>query len=122
MLTLADGTSPPITGAIPWGRASGLTGLAPEALQERGCSCRVFLAESATVRGVSFSRHRQFSSQPRRCHAHVFGMRLRSVPPGGVAVHRAPEPRPVQGDRDGLFDLFRTFPRRLSAGRRVRFP
>jgi hypothetical protein len=33
MLTLADGTFfPPVAGAIPWGRASGPAGLAPEAL------------------------------------------------------------------------------------------
>jgi hypothetical protein len=36
-------------------------------------------AGSASVLGVSFSRHRQYSSQPRRCHAHVFGIHLRSV-------------------------------------------
>jgi hypothetical protein len=43
MLTLADGTFfPLVAGAIPWGRASGPVGLAPEALQERGCSCKVF--------------------------------------------------------------------------------
>jgi hypothetical protein len=43
MLTLADGTFfPPDCCAIPWGRASGPVGLAPEALQERGCSCKVF--------------------------------------------------------------------------------
>jgi hypothetical protein len=27
---------------VPWGRASALAGVAPEALQERGCSCKVF--------------------------------------------------------------------------------
>jgi hypothetical protein len=43
MLTLADGTLfPPNCCAIPWGRASGPAGLAPEALHERGCSCEVF--------------------------------------------------------------------------------
>jgi hypothetical protein len=43
MLTSADGTFfPPGCRAISWGRASGLAGLAPEALQERGCSCKVF--------------------------------------------------------------------------------
>jgi hypothetical protein len=43
MLTLADGTFfPLVANAIPWGRASGPTGLAAEALQERECSCRVF--------------------------------------------------------------------------------
>jgi hypothetical protein len=41
---------------------------------------------------------------------------------GGVAVHQAPEPGPVQGDRGELYDLFSTRPRRPSAGRRVRFP
>jgi hypothetical protein len=43
MLTLSDGTFfPLVAGAIPWGRASGPAGLAPEALQERECSCKVF--------------------------------------------------------------------------------
>jgi hypothetical protein len=37
-------------------------------------------------------------------------------------VRRAPEPGPVPGDRGGLSDLFCTFPRRLSARRRVKFP
>jgi hypothetical protein len=41
---------------------------------------------------------------------------------GGVAVRRAPEPGPVQGDRGELFVLLLTRPRRPSAGRRVRFP
>jgi hypothetical protein len=44
MLTLADGTfSPLVAGAVPWGRASGPAGLALEALQERGFSCKIFL-------------------------------------------------------------------------------
>jgi hypothetical protein len=38
-----------------------------------------FSIESTDVRGISFSRHRQYPSRPRRCHAHVFGIRLRSV-------------------------------------------
>jgi hypothetical protein len=42
--------------------------------------------------------------------------------PGGVAMRRAPEPGPIQGDRGELFVLFQTRPRRPSAGRRVRFP
>jgi hypothetical protein len=43
MLMPADGTFfPLVAGVIPWGRASGPAGLAPEALQERGCSCKVF--------------------------------------------------------------------------------
>jgi hypothetical protein len=74
------------------------------------------------VRGVSFSRRRQYFSRPRRCHMHVSGIVCVRCAPGGVAVHRAPEPRPIRGDRGELFDLFYTLPRRPSAGRRVRFP
>jgi hypothetical protein len=37
---------PPGWKCLPWGRVSGPAGLAPEALQERGCSCRGFTAES----------------------------------------------------------------------------
>jgi hypothetical protein len=55
MLTLADGTfSPLVAGAIPWGRASGPAGLVPEALQERGCSCKVF-SQDLPVCGVLVS-------------------------------------------------------------------
>jgi hypothetical protein len=41
---------------------------------------------------------------------------------GGVAMRRAPEPGPVQGDRGELYDLFLTRPRRPSVGLRVRSP
>jgi hypothetical protein len=42
-LVLADGTFfPPGCCVVPWGRASAPVGVAPEALQERGCSCKVF--------------------------------------------------------------------------------
>jgi hypothetical protein len=42
-LMLADGTFfPPKCCAVPWERASAPAGVAPEALQERGCSCKVF--------------------------------------------------------------------------------
>jgi hypothetical protein len=34
-----------VANAFPWGHVSGPAGLAPEALQERECSCRGFLAE-----------------------------------------------------------------------------
>jgi hypothetical protein len=55
MLMLANGTFfPLVAGAIPWGRASGPTGLAPEALQERGCSCKVF-SQDLLARGVLVS-------------------------------------------------------------------
>jgi hypothetical protein len=38
-------SSPLVANVFPWGRVSGPSGLAPEALQERECSCRGFLAE-----------------------------------------------------------------------------
>jgi hypothetical protein len=123
MLTLADGTFfPLVAGAIPWGHASGPAGLAPEAFQEPGCSCKVFYTGSAGVWGVSFSRYRQYFSRPRRRHTHVSGIVWVRCTPGGVAVRRAPEPGPVRGDWGELFDLFYTLPRRPSTGRRVRFP
>jgi hypothetical protein len=37
--------SPLVAKAFPWGRVSGPAGLAPEALQERECSCRGFTVE-----------------------------------------------------------------------------
>jgi hypothetical protein len=71
-LTLADGTFfPPGCYAVPWGHASAPTGVAPEALQERGCTCKVFSATFFSVRGVSFSRRQRCFSRPRRCRAHV---------------------------------------------------
>jgi hypothetical protein len=45
---------PLVAGVIPWGQASGPTGLAPEALQERGCSCKVF-SQDLPVLGVLVS-------------------------------------------------------------------
>jgi hypothetical protein len=107
MLMLADGTFfPLVADAIPWGRASGPSGLAPEALQERGCSCKGFYTGSTCVRGVSFSQHRQYSSWPRRCHTHVPGIICIRYALGGVVVRRAPEPGPVRCDRGELFNLF----------------
>jgi hypothetical protein len=38
-------SSLPVANAFLWGRVSGPAGLAPEALQERECSCRAFFAE-----------------------------------------------------------------------------
>jgi hypothetical protein len=99
-------SSPLVAGAIPWGRASGLASLAPEALQERGCSYKDFYTGSTGVRGVSFSQHRQYSSRPQRCHTHVSGIVCVQCALGGAAVRRAPEPGPVRGDRGELFDLF----------------
>jgi hypothetical protein len=107
MLTLADGTFfPLVADASPWGRASGPEGLAPEALQEHECSCRVFFARSTSVRGVNLNRHRQCSNRPRRCHAHITGIACVRCILGGVAARRAPEPGPIRGDGGELFDLF----------------
>jgi hypothetical protein len=122
MLTLADGTFfPLVAGAIPWCRASGPAGLAPEALQERGCAYKGFYTGSAGVRSVSFNRHRQYFSRPRRCHTHASGIVCVRCALGGIAVRRAPVPGPVQGGRGELFDVFYTLPRRPSVGQRVRF-
>jgi hypothetical protein len=108
--------------AIPWGRVSGPAGLAPEALQERECSYRGFFARPTSVQVVYFNRHRQCSSRPRWCHAHMTGTACVWCILEGVAVRRAPEPGPIRGDRGELSDLFRTLPRCPFAGRRVRFP
>jgi hypothetical protein len=107
MLTLADGTfSPLVADASPWGRASGPAVIAPEALQERECSCRGFFVRPTSVRGVSFNRHWQCSSRPRRCYAYITCIACVRCTLGGVAVRRAPKPGPVRGDRGELSDLF----------------
>jgi hypothetical protein len=55
-LALADGTFfPPGRRGVPWGRASALVGVAPEALEERGCSYKVFPQPFVSVQGVSFT-------------------------------------------------------------------
>jgi hypothetical protein len=107
MLTLVDGTFfPPGCCAIPWGRASGAAGLAPEALEECVYFFKVFLAASSSCEvfistglgGVSSG----LGGAIRMCRRPLaFG-----AYPGGVAVRRAPEPGPVRGDRGRLSDLF----------------
>jgi hypothetical protein len=58
-------SSLPVANAFPWGRVSGPAGLAPEALQERECSCRGFLAELYRRRGTCLNRHRRCLSRLR---------------------------------------------------------
>jgi hypothetical protein len=109
-----------VANVVPWGRVSGPAGLAPEALQERECSCRVFSRVFTSVRGICFNRHRRCSAGFGR--ARMTGTSCVRCSLGGVAVRRAPEPGPVRGDRGELSVLFQTRPRRPFAGRRVRFP
>jgi hypothetical protein len=55
MLMLADGTfSPLVANVVPWGLVSGPAGLAPEALQERECSCRDFFMSFSQCAGCLF--------------------------------------------------------------------
>jgi hypothetical protein len=54
-LMLADGTFfPPGRCVVPWGHASAPAGVVPEALQERGCTCKVF-SQRLPVREVLVS-------------------------------------------------------------------
>jgi hypothetical protein len=55
MLTLTDGTFfPLVANAVPGGRVNGPAGLAPEALQERECSCRGFFVSFYQCAGHLF--------------------------------------------------------------------
>jgi hypothetical protein len=95
---------PLVASASPWGRVSGPAGLAPEALQERECSCRGFLTEFYQRGVVHVSTDiGDVSAGFGDARANIF--RVRCIP-GGVAVRRAPEPGPVRGDRGELFILF----------------
>jgi hypothetical protein len=106
-LMLADGTIfPPGCCAVLWGRASAPAGVAPEALQGRGCSCKVLFIElslcevlvSAGVGNVSAGLGGAMCTYR---HLSAFG-----AYPGGVAVRPAPEPGPIRGDRGLLSILF----------------
>jgi hypothetical protein len=123
MLTSADGTFfPPGCYSIPWGCASRPAGLAPEALQERGCSCKVF-SQDLPVCAVLVSAG--ISDIP----AGLGGAMLTFL--AFVYVRcisrrcsRALSPRAwAHSRRSGrALRIVRSFPRRPSAGRRVRFP
>jgi hypothetical protein len=106
-LMLADGTFfPPGCCVIPWGHASAPAGVTPEALQERRCACKVFsqclsvceVSVSAGIGSVSADLGGDI-----RTHRHSPAF---DAYPGGVVVHRAPEPGPTRGDPGELSDLF----------------
>jgi hypothetical protein len=95
-LTLADGMFFPFgCCAVPWGRASAPTGVAPKALQERGCSYKVFsqrlsaceVLVSANIVSVLAGLGGVVRTYR---HSSAFG-----AYPGGLAVCRAPEPGPT---------------------------
>jgi hypothetical protein len=123
MLTLADGTFFPLGRcAIPWGRASGPARLAPEALQERGCSRKVFsqdlpMCEVLVSAGIG-NIPAGLGGAMRTCLTYVC---VRCI---SKRCSRASSPRAWARSRQsghGL-RLVCTFPRRPSARRRVRFP
>jgi hypothetical protein len=94
-----------VANAFPWGRVSGPAGLAPEALQERECSCRGFLAQILPV-GVVLVSTGIGDVSAGFAHTRATGtFRIRCTP-GGVAARQAPEPGPIRGDRDELSVLF----------------
>jgi hypothetical protein len=106
-LMLADGTFfRPGCCAVPWGRASACAGVAPEALQERGCSCKVFskhlpVCEVLVSVGIGNVLAGLGGAMRTYRHSSTFG-----AYPRGVAVCRAPEPGPIRGDRGVLSVLF----------------
>jgi tetrahydromethanopterin S-methyltransferase subunit H len=118
-LMLADGTFfPPGCCAVLWGRASTPAGVAPEALQERGCSCKVFsqslpvyeVLVSAGVDNVSAG----LGSAMRTYLAYICVWCI----PRGVAVHRAPQAWARLRRSRGALRLVYTPLRHPSAGQR----
>jgi hypothetical protein len=94
-LVLADGTFfPPRRRAILWGRASTPAGVAPEALQERGCSRKVFslgvpMCEVLVQPASTIFQPTSAVPCARIWHTSAFG-----AFPGGVAMRQGPEARP----------------------------
>jgi hypothetical protein len=106
-LALVDGTFfPPGCCVVSWGGATAPAGVASEALQERGCSCKVFPQRSSTCEMLVSADIGSVSAGlggAMRMYRHSPAF---SAYPGGVVVHQAPEPGPTRGDRGELSDLF----------------
>jgi hypothetical protein len=84
---------PLVANAIPWGRVSGPAGLAPEALQERGCSAGFFRGNLSAGGVHVLTGFDDVSAGFGDARAtDIFRVRCIS---GGVAVRRAPEPGPI---------------------------
>jgi hypothetical protein len=123
MLTSDDGTFfPPGCYAIPWGRTSGPVGLAPEALKECGCSCKVFSQDLPVCKVLVSSGIGDIPAG--------LGGAMRTFL-AFVCVRcisrrccRASSPRAwARSRRSGrALRLVFSFPCRPSAGRRVKFP
>jgi hypothetical protein len=104
------------------GRASTPAGVAPKALQECGCSYKVFsqrwsVCEVLVLAGIGGVSAGLGGAMRTYRHSSAF-----SVYPGSVAVRQAPEPGPTRGDRGELFDLFVRPFSTLLQGRGVRRP
>jgi hypothetical protein len=84
-----------VADAISWGHASGPTGLAPEALQERGCSCKGFYKDLLACGVLVSTGIGNIPAGP--------GSAARTYP--ASSAFGAPEPGPVRSDRGELFDL-----------------
>jgi hypothetical protein len=102
-LTLANKTFfPPGCCAVPWGRASGPAGLAPEALEECVYSFKVFPQRPslcAVLVSVGIGDVSAGLGGAMRTYRHLSAF---GAYPGGVAVRQAPEPGPIRGDWDVL--------------------
>jgi hypothetical protein len=123
-LVLADGTFSPLV-VVPF-RGGTLAHprvcVATEALEGCAHSCKVFhsvlpVCEVLVSTGLDDVLPGLGGGMHMCRHLHVFG-----ACPGGVVVHRAPEPGPAQGDRCELSDLLVRPFTALPRGRRVRCP
>jgi hypothetical protein len=98
-------SSLPVANAFPWGRISGPAGLAPEALQERECPCRGFLAEFYQWVWCPFQPASAMFQPASVMHTRLVPFAFGAFQEVQPRVE-PPEPGPIRGDRGGLFVLF----------------